>query len=145
MLQLVNIKKNYLMKDFCKNEYKKRSLPLYYSYFEHLTELLSLDFTSFLSINNMFYNFDTQQLEETEQVLITSGELISYLSVINLITNTNPELFIEDNKMAELYDNIKYIIDKVSIDKYQLKYAKKTLSNLKRLEKQFSKVKRLEY
>ena len=139
-------RKDYLVKEFCQNEYKKRSLPLCYSYFDQLKVLIALDYYSFLNVGKIAFSNETGQYEQVDEITLTGIEFLSYLSVINMLINTSPSTLIDNNLIDINIQTISNIIDvgKV-IPKHQLNYAKKTIKNLKKLEKGNIKIKRLEY
>ena len=137
-------RKEKLINEWYKNEYKDRNLPFKYRNKNTVMVLCAIDFSFFDELIKNQLSIDVFNkkmiINESDEI----NNIIPFLSLINLMINRFEDFMLDIIDIEELY----YCIDEISVlpnvPKECLKYIKVTLKQLDKLYTKKQKIKRLE-
>lgn len=129
-------------KEFCKNEFKRRSLPSRLCAPANVENMIVLDGEMVALITGIN--------SESEYTIDLDG-ILSYLSIINIMINEQSEYFLNSGVIDETLERISQISVAINdLDDYPkfrkifMEYCRKTLKNIKKVQKKKSKIKIME-
>lgn len=129
-------------KEFCKQEFKRRSLPSRLCAPANIENMIMLDGEMVALITGLS--------GETEYVIDLDG-ILSYLSIVNIMINEQSEYFLNSGVIDESLERISQISVAINdLDDYPkfrkifMEYCHKTLKNIKKVQKKKSKIKIME-
>ena len=123
--QMPTSRKNYLLKDWYKSEYKKRLLPFKYCNYDYVNILLLCDFHNYemlgdkFEVDNFVGSFSLQGNEHSV------SRYASFLATMNLMVSYDNDIFTAEEKMR-LITNILLLTKELDVTITDLRYAKKT-------------------
>ena len=121
-------KKNYLIDKFYKNEYAIRNLPIMYHVPSNIDKFMQYDFTTLVQLFP-----DTVNKESDGTLEIFS--VAEFVSLMNILLNKHSEIFALDGFVDTTINNLNELLDSTKLPFYTLLYIKKTIKNVKKLEK----------
>ena len=122
-------RKNYLIEQFYNGQYAIRNLPRPYQVRSNIDTFMRIDFSTLIQL---FPN-----IKGTESVELSCEILndVEYISFINMLLNKHTDIFFLPTFIDTTVGNLAELSHEPNVPLYTLFYIKKTIKNIKKLER----------
>ena len=134
-------RKIYLSKKWLSSEFKDRELPVVLQTDENVTASCLNEISTFICIAGYKLDDTGESYEYVgdKEDIVLDVDTVNYLSLINLIANRYPGFYYDEFNLKNALYNVKAILD-TKPNFILLRYIRKTMRNLKKLEKEINQV-----
>lgn len=121
-------------KQWLESEYKDRCLPKKFRNEKTMIEFVRADAELFMNMSG-FYCFDGVNFEPVPKLLFNNLDVVEYLGLMNLMINREPRYFSTKERIDLLMEHC-YSFSKGEKNVTVLNYIKRTIRNLKRIDRE---------
>ena len=121
-------------KQWLEREYKDRCLPKKFRNEKTMIEFVRADAELFMNMSG-FYCFDGENFEKVPELIFKCLDVVEYLGLMNFLINREPKYFASKETIDSLIEQC-YSLSTYEENAEVLKYIKKTIRNLKRIDRE---------
>lgn len=127
-------RKNYLINEFYKDQYAIRNLPLAYRNRHNINLFMVLDFVCLTQLFPGIGESEAARQEEHPKDIEVLND-VEFISLMNILLNKHSDIFFLDGFIETTVGNFNELLESGKLSFHTAMYIKKTLKNIKRLER----------